>query len=237
MQHSIQYGTETIDFDVVYRDRKTMEIQVKPPGKVTAIVPKGTAQAVIYEVLVGKAGWIKQKQALFKDVKYQSLSRRFENGESFMYLGKNYCLQLHMVPELSEPLVRLYQGKFVIQTATNNQAALRGAMEKWYRAKAFDKFTERVKYYQRYFSHEPRQIKISNPKKRWASCSSQGHLLFNWRCVMAPESVVDCIVVHEMSHLVHLNHSPDFWGLVRSIVPDYDKGKEWLRVYGIGMDI
>ncbi len=237
MQHSIQYRTKTIDFDVVYRDRRTMEIQVKAPGKVTAIVPVGTAGEVIREIMLVKARWIVRKQDLFKDVEYQSLPRRFVNGESFMYLGRNYPLQLHMVPKRSEPLMKLYQGKFEIETATGDQAALRRAMEKWYRAKALEKFAERVRHYQRYFGKMPSQIKISDPKKRWASCSPQGALLFNWRCMMAPAAVVDCIVVHEMSHLIHPNHSPDFWGLVMSILPDYDKGKEWLRVNGVRMDL
>ena len=87
------------------------------------------------------------------------------------------------------------------------------------------------------FSIEPRQVKIKEQKKRWGSCTYKGDLLFNWRAVIAPSPVIDYIIVHEMSHLVHKNHSSKFWKLVESILPDYRGRRKWLKDYGVRMDL
>ncbi|MFH1781264.1 MAG: M48 family metallopeptidase, partial [Patescibacteria group bacterium] len=74
-------------------------------------------------------------------------------------------------------------------------------------------------------------------KKRWGSCSSRGSIYFNWRVIMAPPLVIDYIIVHEMSHLIHRNHSPKFWKQVELILPDYKVRKKWLRDHGDRMDL
>jgi predicted metal-dependent hydrolase len=71
----------------------------------------------------------------------------------------------------------------------------------------------------------------------WASCSPKGDLNFHWRCLMAPLSVLDYIVVHELAHLIHLNHSPAFWNLVDKILPSYPKQMAWLKHNGAGLDL
>ena len=81
------------------------------------------------------------------------------------------------------------------------------------------------------------KIYIRDQKTRWGSCSSKGNLNFNWRLIMAPLFIMDYIVVHELAHLVHPNHSRDFWKLVKKIVPDYKEKKEWLKIYGNSLSI
>ncbi|MBQ8597165.1 MAG: M48 family metallopeptidase, partial [Lachnospiraceae bacterium] len=75
-------------------------------------------------------------------------------------------------------------------------------------------------------------IRIKDQKSRWGSCSSKGNLNFNWRIVMAPEPVCDYVVIHELCHLVHLDHSERFWKLVESICPGYEQYKKWLKTNG-----
>nr|WP_207789036.1 M48 family metallopeptidase [Neobacillus terrae] len=99
------------------------------------------------------------------------------------------------------------------------------------------KVTERINYYQHYFKKKPSSIKVKEQQKRWASCTSKDELLFNWRCVMAPSPVLDYIVVHEMCHMLFKNHSQNFWDLLASVLCDYERRKEWLRNFGVRMDI
>ena len=80
-------------------------------------------------------------------------------------------------------------------------------------------------------------IKIKEQQKRWGSCTSKRELLFNWKCIMAPSPVLDYIVVHEMAHMVYMNHSKEFWHLVKKVLPDYVQRKEWLRNNGIKYDL
>lgn len=110
-------------------------------------------------------------------------------------------------------------------------------MERWYRDKAKEVISARIKYYQKFFSIAPADIKIREQKKRWGSCTSKNELLFNWRSIMAKSHALDYIIVHEMCHMYYKNHSKDFWKLVSSVLPDYQIRKEWLRNYGVRMDL
>lgn len=233
----VQYGTRTIEFDVEYRDRKTLEIGIEPPDNIKVIAPITATEKDILRVVNSKAKWIVQKLFELKDVEYRRREKEYVNGESFMYLGRNYSLQLIMDLSVKMPTVKLYRGKFYINTNTKDENQLRQAMEQWYRRKTLEKVLEKVEYYEPYFKVKPNSIKVKEQKKRWGSCNSNKDLMFNWRCSMAPSNVLDYIVVHEMCHMVHLNHSKKFWDLVERIIPDYRERRKWLRNYGIRMDL
>ncbi len=81
------------------------------------------------------------------------------------------------------------------------------------------------------------QLFVKEQRKRWASCTAKGELLFNWRCAMAPSFALDYIVVHEMYHLIHMDHSEEFWQILARVLPNYELRREWLKNYGIKMDL
>lgn len=154
-----------------------------------------------------------------------------------MYLGRNYSLQIEVDLTIKNSEVKLYRGKFIVKAISKKDEDIRNAMEQWYRDKSKEVIGSRVKYYQRFFNIEPTGIKIKEQKKRWGSCTSKNELLFNWRCIMAKSNALDYIVVHEMCHMYHKDHSKEFWELVASVLPDYEVRKEWLRNYGVRMDL
>ena len=88
--------------------------------------------------------------------------------------------------------------------------------------KAIEKINERIRYYQAQFDVKPKKVIIKDQEKRWGSCTKDNQLLFNWKCIMAPSPVLDYIVVHEMCHMVHMNHSKEFWHLLKRVLPDYE---------------
>ena len=92
-------------------------------------------------------------------------------------------------------------------------------------------------YYQGKMGVEPKSVRVLDLKNRWASCSAGGHLNFHWKCMMAPTTILDYIVVHELAHLRYPNHTAAFWNEVDKVMPDYRERKEWLRVNGAGMDL
>lgn len=233
----IEYGTQIIEFTVRYRKRKTIEIGVEPPDVVSVVAPVGIEDEVLIKHLKSKAKWIVQKLYEIKEIQSQHIDREFVNGEAFMYLGRNYTLLIVEDDSLKKPVTKLLQGKFVINTPTREQVKLKASMEEWYRLKTLEKVYERIAYYQRYFDVEPTDVRVKEQKKRWASCTVKRELLFNWRCTMAPSWVFDYIVVHEMSHMLIMDHSREFWSLVERIMPDYEKRREWLKNYGIKMDL
>nr|WP_207789035.1 YgjP-like metallopeptidase domain-containing protein [Neobacillus terrae] len=133
MKHSIIYGTKTIEFSIEYRKRKTMEISVEPPHNVSVVAPTNTPEAIILQKVKNKAGWIVQRLYLLKEMEYKKIEREMVNGESFMYLGRNYSLQFLIDKEVKQPIVKLFQGKFLVTSAEKDEDLIRQAFEKWYK--------------------------------------------------------------------------------------------------------
>lgn len=105
-------------------------------------------------------------------------------------------------------------------------------LENRYRNSARSRFTSRTAYYHTLTGGHYTSITIRDQKSRWGSCSSRGTLSFNYRLIFAPPAVLDYVVVHELCHLTHMDHSKDFWNMVGCIMPDYKIYKTWLREHG-----
>lgn len=109
------------------------------------------------------------------------------------------------------------------------------ALEKRYRNLARECITKRASYYAAQLGVTYSSIRIAEQKTRWGSCSSRGTLSFHWRLILAPPAVMDYVVVHEVCHLIHMDHSPDFWAEVESLMPDYKVYKTWLKKNGLAL--
>lgn len=229
---SFTYDGINIEFEVTYSKRKTITILVEASGKVSVRAPHNLTQEMVVNRVKGKAKWIIKKLNEVKDIQPLPAEKEFISGELFMYLGSSYPLLLDIDEELTKPIVRLLGGRFIVQTPDCDKKIISDAMECWHRSKAREQISERIEYYKPWINAKPNKVTIKKQKKRWGSCSSRGNLNFNWRIIMAPAEVIDYVVVHEMCHLVYLNHSRNFWELVASILPDYKDRKGWLRKNG-----
>lgn len=237
MKLSYEYGTETIEFTVEFSKRKTLSIEVSAPKVIRVIAPYGTEEDKILETVKLKSKWIVKKLFEIREMEYRKRNREYVNGESFIYMGRNYSLQIVVDESIRMPEAKLWRGKFFVHVKGNDSDQIRLALENWYRDKAKEKIKERIAYYQNCFDEKPRRIVIKDQQKRWGSCTKNNELLFNWKCIMAPSPVLDYIVVHEMCHMVHMNHSKEFWQLVKKVLPDYEQRKEWLKNNGIKYDL
>ncbi len=232
MQRSLDYGNTQINFTVVYRPRKTLAIQVEAPGRVQVLAPLGLEEADLLEAVRSKAPWIVGKLYDFRHVHPVLPPKEYTSGESFLYLGRSYTLEVMPTGHLKKPYVRLYQGKFWVHTFSKEAPIVREALRGWYREKAVEQIAERVRFFAPKIGVQPGQIRVKEQRRIWGSCSAKGNLNFNWKTVMAPSPVLNYIIVHELCHLKHHNHSRKFWDLVYSIMPDYKERKEWLKRYG-----
>lgn len=115
--------------------------------------------------------------------------------------------------------------------------AARRAFEQFYTDKGQLRFAERVAFFAPKVGVSAAGIKVKNMGYRWASCGTSGVLNFHWKCMMAPPRIIDYIVVHELCHFHHRNHSDAFWNEVDKVMPDWREKKEWLRKRGAGLDI
>lgn len=237
MKMKFKHEAQIIEFTVEYRKRKTLEIRIEPPDNISVIAPKRASEKDILRMVETKANWIVKKLSELKEIEKLKKNKEYVNGESFMYLGRNYSLEIIIDDTVSKPITKLYQGKFYITTNTRDQDKLKESMKIWYYDKSLEKILERVEHFQSYFSVKPNSIKVKEQKKRWGSCTSKRDILINWRISMAPADVLDYLVVHEMCHMVQMNHSSDFWNLVERIIPDYKSRRDWLRKYGIMLNL
>lgn len=117
------------------------------------------------------------------------------------------------------------------QAAEEEREAVK-KLEKKFRAAARKRFEERAAYYLPFTGGSYKKICVRDQKTRWGSCSGRGTLSFNWRLILAPNRVLDYVVVHELCHLTHMNHSAEFWRAVERVMPDYKEQRTWLKIHG-----
>ena len=108
-----------------------------------------------------------------------------------------------------------------VSAASLGEDELRGLIERWYRGEAASHLAGRIEHYSPRLGVRPSRVTIRGQRSRWGSCSGKGTVSLNWRLMMVPGALADYVVVHELCHLRHMNHSPRFWAMVGSTIPDY----------------
>lgn len=234
MNFKFKYDNEEIEFEIIRRKRKTICIKINEDGAVIVSAPLRTSKDYILLVVKNRAKWIVEKQEEVKKRGSRKIKRNFTQGSTFMYLGQEYSLSLLFDESRKNISIELCD-EFKIHTNTMEAEKLRIALEKWYRAQTLEIVTERIDYYANNFKDKVTDIRVKEQKRRWASCTGKNAILFNWRISMARADVIDYIVVHEMCHMDHRNHSKYFWNRVQEIMPDYKTKHEWLRVNGMNL--
>ncbi|HHT97383.1 MAG TPA: M48 family metallopeptidase [Clostridiales bacterium] len=149
--------------------------------------------------------------------------------EKILYLGKYYRVEVSLVED-DEAYYELSDNTIHIYLKEINQINLHKAIKKFYYKECKTIVESRVKIYQKEFKTKAKSIKISDNNSNWGSCDSLYRLTFNWKLSMAPLDVIDYVVVHELCHMVHLNHDRSFWRLVGKHISRYEEKKEWLDI-------
>lgn len=219
------------DAEVIRTDRrKTATVKVEE-GRVSVVVPRSTSTDKVQALVSRKTRWIREKLLLHREHQPPK-PKEHVSGECFTYLGRNYRLKVESGPSKS---VKLKGGRLVVQVPPSVQKRdqyVQNALTDWYRAHALEKLQEKVERYSKVVRVSPASVGIKTFKARWGSCSTKGNVELNWKVIIAPNRIVDYVVVHELCHLHHHNHSPDFWRCVERVFPDYAESKDWLRVNG-----
>jgi predicted metal-dependent hydrolase len=231
----INYGTKRIEYSIKRgRRKKTVAINIAPTAQVIVLAPDSLSREKIKRIVKKKARWIFEKQEFFKRLTELFPEKEFVSGEQILYLGRKYRLKIKEVHNECSSIPSLV-GRRIFVTINKHldteekKVVIKNALIKWYFSKSAEMIKQRIKRYCKQIDIIPSEIKIKDQKKRWGSCSNNGVLRFNWRIAMAPVSIIDYIVVHELCHLKVKNHSSDFWRLVSLILPDYEKRREWLK--------
>lgn len=228
--------------DIQYRllagtARHTTDIVIERDGAITVRPPLHMSPEQVDETVLSKRMWIYRNLAEWRDLHATRVKREWVGGESFLYLGSSYRLQL--VAHQDETLL-LKDGRFCLSRSvleTGKPDAAAQAFEAFYRTKGLPRLKQRVGFFAGKVGVAPGAVHIKEMGYRWASCVADGSLHFHWKCLMAPLTVIDYIVVHELCHLHHRDHTDAFWNEVDKVLPDYRERKDWLRLRGAELDL
>lgn len=219
------------------KDRKTTDIVIERDGVVTVRPPRGFSPEQVDAVVESKRMWIYKNLAEWRDLNTAVTVREWVNGESFLYLGSSYRLSL--VADLERDVV-LKDGRFCLNRSVlieGGETAAKKAFESFYCEKGMGRLRQRMDFFAPKVGVKPKGLTVKDLGFRWASCTAEHGLRFHWKCMMAPPKVIDYMVVHELCHMLHRDHTDVFWNEVDKVMPDYLDRKMWLRKHGAGLDV
>ena len=245
----IQYNSTTIEVTIKRSKRTTACLRIQPDGTIEVRGPRLMSDAFVRNFVEAKAEWIIQKR---KEIAVQQSKKRthsYESGDVFLYLGQEYVLTLLAAGRKRVELVgdgakvqdlpedHMYQRRLILHTTSFEAKNIEKHIKEWYKKQATEYITRRVEFFTAQIPGKYEGITMENRKGRWGSCSSTKELTFNWRLILAPPEIIDYVVVHELCHLKHMDHSPAYWRAVGNILPDYKARREWLKENGIGLNL
>ncbi len=225
---------DSIPYEIIRsaRRKKSAAIQIKE-GQVQILVPQNMPQAQIERLIRSKTPWIKNK--LNEQKQRPPLKpKRYVSGEQFSYLGRQYALKLN---SRGDPVVKLKQGCLTLAVPDAMPQSLRddwiqNALTDWYLQQAQLELHPKNQHYAKIIGVQPKSVTVKSYRSRWGSCSVKGDISYNWKLIQAPHPIIDYVVVHELCHILHHNHSKHFWDCVRRYIPDYAERRQWLKFNG-----
>jgi hypothetical protein len=227
MMASIQFGSKQIDYQIEYSDRKTLGITVTPDMDVLVKAPNDSTINKIEEKLKKKAPWIIKQQSFFLAYHPKTTKRNYVSGETHLYLGRQYLLK---VEENEKESVKL-KGKFIV-VKTHDKSSVKQLVNNWYLEHARSKFhatalplIEKFKKYK----VEPSSIVLREMPTRWGSCTPKGKIILNPELIKAPKGCIEYVIIHELCHLIHHDHTQKFMDLQTKEMKDWEKWKTKLE--------
>jgi predicted metal-dependent hydrolase len=214
--------------------RKTMALKVDHKG-VSIHIPYSLLIAKAESFVQKKTNWIKTK--LSQQAQTIVAEKQFIDGESFLVLDEAHTLRLYDSNQSPSVAKNNLDIEFYGRLKRLSKPAIRAAIISWYKQYANDYLQARTQWLGEITDLYPSSITIKTYKARWGSCSIKGDIHFNWQLIQAPQVVVDYVIIHELCHLHHHNHSAYFWNLVAHFCPDYKRQRQWLKNNGHSLSI
>tara|TARA_B100000029_G_C17457485_1_gene917264 strand:- start:131 stop:814 length:684 start_codon:yes stop_codon:yes gene_type:complete len=217
------------DFDLLIKRtnrKKTLSIIIRDQ-KVILSAPKYVSDQEIDKILKSKFAWIQKKLTIEKkDLKLNK--KYYTSGEIFLYLGKEYYLD---IKKSTKSDIYISHNKLIIETTNfDNNNFVKNEIRSWYMKKAMEKIKLIHKHYEIIMNLKSNKLIFGEYKSKWGSCNIKKVISYDWRIIMSPITVINYIVVHEISHILHPNHSKYFWSLVEKYIKDYKAQRKWLQL-------
>ncbi len=213
-----------------------MTLRIQAPGQFRLSAPSRLAKRHIVDFLESRKDWMLVQNQRFEGLSHW-IAREGTNGEKFWFLGDLLTLKegvtFHKKPLVDFQAPTLWylwpEARFAKRDSLEGRSEVIKVVRAHFHRKAQQTILDRVQHFAREMQVTPKEVRFRNQKSRWGSCSSRGNLNFNLKLIGAPLDVIDSVVVHELAHLVHLNHSTSFWNLVEKFAPQHVRADKWLN--------
>lgn len=216
------------NIQIIKKDIKNITLKVKPTCEVILTAPLLTTDEHIEYILKKRKDWISKKIEFYK-ANYKPQIKEYVSGENFKYLGKNYRLK---IIQSDDECVKLQRG--YIQIFIKNKSNLekkKKLLNDWYLIKAENYFKKIIAKYLSIVNVNIQNIRIRQMKTRWGSCNSaKSYINLNSELIKKPSNAIEYVIFHELSHLVHSNHSREFYNYLSTYMPDWQKRKSRLEL-------
>lgn len=229
-QNTIQLGGQSVAYTVRRtKTGKRLRIQVNPKG-VEVILPRQAAESQAASFLHENAGWVLEQMAFVERMQPLRVAPSSPEDRTILLRGIPSRVEIvHEPSRRSYGWVEAMPGVLHLHIPANSKVDPNRALETWLRRQARQYIEARLAVRSAEMGQQPKRIYIMNQRTKWGACSTKGNLTFNWRLILAPPEVLDYIVVHELAHLIELNHSAKFWLIVRSYCPEFERHKGYLK--------
>ncbi|WP_110956144.1 M48 family metallopeptidase [Anaerosinus massiliensis] len=225
----ISLANQIYSYTIEHQNRKTLQIKMIAKNTLQVKAPKNISAEEIPYFLQEKANWIVKQNTCFEFPNNNKENSRTDlvNGTKLLFKGN--LLTLNLTFSLRKPSVRVNLNQLLVNLYESHPVSIDTLLRKWYLKQASIVLKEKTTFWGKKLRVTIHRITIKDQKTRWGSCSSLGNINYNWRIIMAPEETMDYLVIHELSHRVFLNHSKDFWLLVKTHCPNYIDHQLWLK--------
>ncbi len=223
---------------IIKTKRKTVMMQITKDARLIVRAPKYTPDFVIKIAVQKRAEWVQKNQEKIREKAKRIKKKKFVDNEEFLYLG--LVCRLKIISNSRTPLsLDKNVGEFLLSVDFfDDEKEARELFVKWYKNHAREVVLSRVgKIAAKNNLCQYNEVRISNARTRWGSCSSKGNINISWRLVMAPEEVIEYVIFHELAHLEERNHGKQFWSLVEKMCPKYKEYRKWLKDNGQMLDV
>lgn len=229
MVGTLTYGRDTIRYEVRFlASRQTLAIEVHPDSRVLVRAPLDCPETVILERVQKRAGWICRQLAEFERYRPRTPARQYVNGESHLYLGRQYRLKLLSGETAS---VKLARGQLLVSLPGETEPErVKALLHRWYLDRARTVFSDVLDASLLRFKgvEHPRLI-VRTMQSRWGSLSRAGTMTLNVNLVRAPRPCIEYVVTHELCHTRHRDHDARFFKLLGQVMPDWEQRKQRLE--------
>ncbi|MBH88482.1 MAG: hypothetical protein CMJ12_04890 [Pelagibacterales bacterium] len=216
------------DFNIIIKRTnrlKTISLKVKNQ-EVVLSAPKFMSDDEIFSIIDNKINWIRNKLAA--DKSYYTKERKYTNGDKFLYFGSEYLLK---IKESEKDNAYLDKNYIIIETKDfTNKDNIKNILQNWYIYKSKKYLIKTNSYYEILIGVSAKKLLFGKYKSKWGSCNSNKIISYDWRIIMAPLEVIHYLIIHELCHIKHPNHSKNFWNYVEKYMSDYKIQTKWLKI-------